>query len=117
MDKEDSCLVRMIHTEKVEQAKNTAFSSDDAERFAQLFKAFADKNRVRLLSALMQQEMCVCDIAAFLELSESAVSHQLRLLRTMNLVKNRREGTVLYYRLADDHVQQLLAIGLEHINE
>jgi len=65
----------------------------------------------------MTQEMCVCDIAAFLASSESAVSHQLRLLRTMNLVKNRREGTILYYRLADDHVKEIISTGLTHINE
>jgi DNA-binding transcriptional ArsR family regulator len=67
--------------------------------------------------ALAQQEMCVCDIAAFLEISESAVSHQLRYLRNMGFVKNRREGTVLYYRLVDNHVAEIIQKGLEHLRE
>lgn len=113
----DSCDVRIIHQERVERARKTALSSGNAERLAALFKAMADPNRLRLLSALVSQEMCVCDIAAFLEISESAVSHQLRYLRSLSLVRNRREGTVLYYRLADDHVQELIDVGLEHANE
>lgn len=116
-EKQETCLVRVIHSEKVERAQKVAASPDQAEQLASLYKAFADQNRVRLLTALAAQEMCVCDIAAFLELSESAVSHQLRLLRTLNLVKNRREGNILYYRLADAHVEALLSVGLEHINE
>ncbi len=82
-----------------------------------MFKIFADPSRLKILFALERQEMCVCDIAAFLGLTESAVSHQLRLLRTAKLVKNRREGTVLYYRLVDDHVKMLTDIGLIHIRE
>lgn len=113
----DSCDVRIIHQELVERAKENAVSPGSAERLATLFKALADPNRVRLLSALVTQEMCVCDIAAFLEMSESAVSHQLRYLRSLSLVRNRREGKVLYYRLADDHVQELIDVGLEHAGE
>jgi DNA-binding transcriptional ArsR family regulator len=67
--------------------------------------------------ALAKQEMCVCDLAAMLDVSESAVSHQLRLLRTLRLVTNRRQGTILYYSLADDHVSQLIQVALEHVNE
>jgi DNA-binding transcriptional ArsR family regulator len=69
------------------------------------------------LWALEKQEMCVCDLAAMLDVTESAVSHQLRLLRTLRLVVNRREGTILYYQLADEHVSQLIDIALEHIKE
>ncbi|WP_028583733.1 ArsR/SmtB family transcription factor [Desulfogranum mediterraneum] len=114
---EDRCAVRMIHGERVERARQTVISQERAARLAQLFKALGDPNRLRLLLALAEQEMCVCDLAAFLEVSESAVSHQLRLLRTIDLVRNRRSGTVLYYRLADDHVRELIATGLEHIDE
>ena len=89
----------------------------ECEQLSDMFKILADPSRLRILVALEHQEMCVCDIAAFLGLTESAVSHQLRLLRTAKLVKNRREGTVLYYRLVDDHVKMLTDIGLVHIRE
>lgn len=113
----DICETRIIHTERVDKAHETALSSDQGEQLAQFFKALSDPNRIRLLSALFSQEMCVCDIAAFLKSSESAVSHQLRLLRTTNLVKNRREGTVLYYRLADNHVKKIISTSLIHLKE
>ncbi len=111
------CYTRVIHTERVDKAKKEAIAHEDAKNLAAFFKTFGDPNRIRILTALMSQEMCVCDIAAFLESSESAVSHQLRLLRTMNLVKNRREGKVLYYQLADEHVKEIISTGLVHINE
>jgi DNA-binding transcriptional ArsR family regulator len=82
-----------------------------------LFKAFADPSRLRILHALRVEEMCVCDLSALLEISESAVSHQLRLLRTLRLVTNRRDGTVLYYRLLDAHVPELLDLALLHLRE
>lgn len=84
---------------------------------AALFKAMCDPNRLKILWALGDGEMCVCDLAALLESSESAVSHQLRLLRQMCLVSNRRQGPVLYYRLNDDHIYALIHIVLEHIRE
>ena len=113
----DKCETRIIHMEKVEQADSVAIGFAQAEKLATFFKAFGDPNRLRILSALFNQEMCVCDIAAFLKCSDSAASHQLRLLRTTNLVKNRREGTVLYYRLADGHMKEIIETGLIHINE
>ena len=85
--------------------------------WAELFKAMADPGRVQILMALDVQEMCVCDLAALLGVSESAASHQMRILRTMNLVKNRREGQVLYYRLVDDHVMQLVRVARDHVSE
>lgn len=113
----DSCEVRIIHTERVDKAYKIALTPLQSEQLAYFFKALSDPNRVRILSALFSQEMCVCDIAAFLKSSESAVSHQLRLLRTTNLVKNRREGTVLYYSLADDHVKKIITTSLVHLKE
>lgn len=113
----DKCDSRIIHIERVNRAIEEAINYEEAEELAQFFKAFSDPNRIRILTALMTQEMCVCDLAAFLQSSESAVSHQLRLLRTMNLVKNRREGTVLYYRLSDDHVKEIIHTGHTHIKE
>lgn len=114
---EDQCDIRIIHHEKVEKARASLLTADQLDDLSAFFKVFADQNRLRIVMALQEQEMCVCDIAAFLNISESAVSHQLRFLRTSGLVKNRREGTVLYYRLVDDHVSHLIRIGLEHVQE
>jgi DNA-binding transcriptional ArsR family regulator len=113
----DKCGCRIIHVQVVEDARAASLARNDYERLAQMFKIMADPSRLKILWALERQEMCVCDIAAFLEISESAVSHQLRLLRSARLVKNRREGTILYYRLVDDHVRMLTEIALNHIRE
>ena len=87
------------------------------EQIAELFKAFGDPTRVHILSLLMHQELCVTDIAEAVELSQSAISHQLRILKQMHLIKYRREGKNLLYSLADDHVRTILEMGLEHIME
>ena len=87
------------------------------ERIAELFKAFADPTRVQILSNLVERELCVTDIAEAVELSQSAVSHQLRILKQMYLIKYRREGKNILYSLADDHVRTILQMGLEHIME
>lgn len=113
----DKCETRVIHREKVQLAKDASLTNREVENLSLFFKAFADQSRLQILMALGNQEMCVCDIAAFLGISESAVSHQLRYLRTMGLVRKRREGTVLYYRLSDTHVNELIDTGLEHIRE
>ena len=85
------------------------------EQIAELFKGFADPTRVRILSLLQQQERCVTEIAEAVELSQSAVSHQLRILKQMHLIKFRRDGKNLWYSLADDHVKMILQMGLEHV--
>ncbi len=90
---------------------------DTLEQIAELFKGFADPTRVRILSLLQQEERCVTDIAEAVELSQSAVSHQLRILKQMHLIKFRREGKNLWYSLADDHVKTILQMGLEHVLE
>ncbi len=114
---QELCECRIIHDDKLSKARKSALSSETTEELCQTFKALGDVSRLRILWALEQQEMCVCDLAALLGITESAVSHQLRLLRTLRLVKNRREGTILYYRLADDHVSELVEIALEHVGE
>jgi ArsR family transcriptional regulator, lead/cadmium/zinc/bismuth-responsive transcriptional repressor len=86
-------------------------------RLASIFKVLGDPTRLRIVTALQGGEMCVCDLAAYLNLTESAVSHQLRRLRELNLIKNRREGQILFYSLDDDHVADLLKTGLEHVAE
>ena len=90
---------------------------ETVERIADLFKAFADPTRVQILSNLVEGELCVTDISEAVELSQSAVSHQLRILKQMHLVKYRREGKNLWYSLADDHVLTILQMGLEHVLE
>lgn len=87
------------------------------EQIADLFKGFADPTRVHILSLLEQQELCVTDIADAVELSQSAISHQLRILKQMHLIKYRREGKNILYSLADDHVKTILQMGLEHVLE
>lgn len=86
------------------------------ERIAELFKGFADVTRIQILMLLLDGEMCVGDIAQAVELTQSAISHQLRLLKQMHLIKYRREGKNILYSLADDHVQTIIQMGLEHIN-
>ncbi len=87
------------------------------EQIAELFKAFGDPTRVHILSLLVEQELCVGDIAQGVELSQSAISHQLRILKQMHLIKFRREGKNILYSLADDHVRTILQMGLEHVLE
>ncbi|MFZ5775391.1 MAG: ArsR/SmtB family transcription factor [Thermodesulfobacteriota bacterium] len=113
----EQCLCRIIHQDKVERARQAMPPTPEIEQLALLFKAVADQTRLRMLMALEAGEMCVCDLAALCGISESAVSHQLRLLRQLRLVTNRRQGPVLYYRLADDHVGQLITIALDHTRE
>ena len=87
------------------------------EQIAELFKGFADPTRVHILSLLSQQERCVTEIAEEVQLSQSAISHQLRILKQMHLIKYRRDGKNLWYSLADDHVKTILQMGLEHVLE
>ncbi len=87
------------------------------EQIADLFKGFADPTRVRILSLLQERELCVTEIAEAVQISQSAISHQLRILKQMHLIKFRREGKNIWYSLADDHVRTILQMGLEHVLE
>lgn len=87
------------------------------EELAQLYKIFADSSRVKILVALTQSEMCVGEISEFLSITQSAVSHQLRILKTSGLVKNRRNGKTIIYSLADEHIKAIIDCGMEHITE
>jgi DNA-binding transcriptional ArsR family regulator len=94
-----------------------ALGEDTVAALAETFRALGDPTRVRILHALAHAEICVCDLAATMNVSESAVSHQLRLLRSLRLVKSRREGRHIYYSLADQHIVRLVEQGLEHVQE
>lgn len=113
----DRCDINCIHEEAVADVRKIMIDEDIAGSLAGLFKALGDPTRVKILFALMNRELCVCDIAAVINASESSVSHQLRILRTLKLIKFRRDGKILYYSLADAHVEKLFAQGLEHVTE
>jgi len=111
------CEEETVHTEALREVKNHMPAEEKTFALADFYKAFADNTRVRILCALEQHEMCVCDIAALLGVSISGVSHQLRFLRDARLVKLRRAGKTVFYSLDDDHVRSILECGMEHISE
>lgn len=113
---EEGCQVKMVHLDRVRRAREDEPADNELARLADLYKAMGDPNRLRILLALRGGEMCVCDLAALTGASDSAVSHALRRLKDMALVKNRRDGQMLYYSLDDHHVTQLLAASLEHLH-
>lgn len=105
------------HEKEVTQLKCNMVKDETLYDVADLFKMFSDSTRVKILYVLFDREFCVCDIAALLEMSQSSISHQLRLLKQNRLVKSRREGKSSYYSLADDHVKMIINQGLEHVEE
>lgn len=116
MEKQHMCDCDMIHEEIVEVTRSRMQQEQEYQDLAALFKMFGDGTRVKILHALELHEMCVCDLAALLGMTKSAISHQLKALRLSNLVKSRRDGQVIYYSLADDHVKYILDIGFDHIH-
>ena len=110
------CDCDMIHEKVVENTRSRMGEEAEYLDLAALFKMFGDGTRVKILHALELNEMCVCDLAALLGMTKSAISHQLKALRLSNLVKSRRDGQVIYYSLADDHVKYILDIGFDHIH-
>ena len=111
----DLCAETIIDEDKVHQAERALLDGLSATHLAATFKALADPTRVRIVSILAQTELCVCDLAATLGMTQSAVSHQLRLMRDLRLVKSRKEGRLVYYALDDEHIRDLFQRGLEHI--
>lgn len=112
-----SCAESLVHLENVRQVQPEILPTEKAQRMAEFFSALSDPHRLKLLSALAQQELCVCDLAAAVKMGESAVSHQLRVLRSQHLVKYRRQGRNVCYSLADDHVMALYREVAEHLDE
>ena len=117
MDHLDCCQETQTHPSRIETVKKLLPADEVLYDLAELFKIFGDSTRIKLLYALYESELCVCDIAKLMEVTQSAVSHQLRVLKNSKLVKFRREGKTVYYSLADDHVIHILAQGMEHILE
>jgi len=113
----ERCDCDVIHEDVVNEVKSKMPEEESLYDLAELFKVFGDSTRIKILWALDEAEMCVCDIAVLLNMTQSAISHQLRVLKQANLVKNRKEGKVVYYSLDDDHVKNIFDQGLIHINE
>lgn len=110
-----ACEETVIHEEEVLAASRSLIDARTAERLSMIFSALADPTRLRMISALSEHELCVCDLAVVLGMTQSAVSHQLRLLRNLNLVRYRKEGRIVYYMLDDEHIRELYDRGFEHI--
>lgn len=113
----ERCDCDVIHENVVDAVKQLMLEEETLYDLAELFKIFGDSTRIKILWALEEAEMCGCDIAYLLNLTQSAVSHQLRILKQSNLVKSRREGKIIFYSLSDEHVKQIFEQGLKHINE
>lgn len=113
----EQCDVTIIHEDVVTAARRQMPKEETLYDLAELFKVFGDTTRVRILCALFESEMCVCDISALLNMSHSSISHQLRVLKSAKLVRYRREGKVVYYSLDDEHVKHIFDQGLAHVTE
>lgn len=113
----DLCDIAHLHPARVAELRATLVSQDAVFDLAETFRALGDPTRVRILDALTHGELCVCDLAALVRMSESAVSHQLRLLRTMRLVRPRRDGRMVFYALDDRHIITLFRMALRHVQE
>ncbi len=113
----DTCDCNIIHQDIVDAVRSAMPDDDTLMDVADIFKLFSDSTRVKIMCALMSSEMCVCDISALLGMTKSSVSHQLRILKQADLVRNRKAGRVVYYSLADEHVRTIFASGLEHATE
>lgn len=118
IDKEvEICDCCEVHENLLQIVNETIPEENELYDLAELFKVFGDTTRVKILYALFEAELCVCDMAELLGLTQTAVSHQLRVLKNNKLVKFRREGKNIYYSLSDDHVRRILDQGMEHVNE
>lgn len=112
---EDICGEKCINEKKVVETAKSLPPQDDIVEMAGIFKALSDPTRLKIVLAVLTQEHCVCDIAVLCNQTDSAISHQLRLLRTMKILKNRREGKIIYYTIVDDHVVSLINMSLDHV--
>lgn len=111
------CETTEVHEDLLKIVRDTMPEETELYDLAELFKVFGDSTRIRILFVLFEAEVCVCDLAQALNMTQSAISHQLRILKQNKLVKNRREGKSIFYSLADDHVRTIISMGREHIEE
>lgn len=117
-EKENMCCDAVeVHEELLKIVNETMPDETELYDLAELFKVFGDSTRIRILFVLFEAEVCVCDLAKVLNMTQSAISHQLRILKQNKLVKSRREGKSIFYSLADDHVRTIIAQGRQHIEE
>ena len=117
MNEAPSCEYMHIHFDIVSLVLKDMPDEETLYKLSELYKLFGDKTRIRILYVLLKREMCVCDIAKLLNMTISAISHQLKILKQASLVKFRRDGKTVFYSLADDHVKTILNNGMEHIEE
>ena len=117
MEPVETCEEKTIHPEQVDSVVKDLPPDEMLFDLAELFKIFGYSTRIKILYVLFEAELCVCDIAAVLGMSQSAISHQLRTIKQARLVKNRREGKTIYYSLADDHVKTIIGMAIEHLEE
>lgn len=113
----ECCEVPHTHIEAIDKVEANMPDEETMRGLADFYKVFGDTTRIKILYTLLQSELCVCDLAEVLHMTQSAISHQLRVLKQMKLVKNRREGKTVFYSLSDDHIQTILSQGMEHIAE
>ncbi len=113
----ECCDTLAVHNEILNEIQQKMPEENVLKDLADFYKVFGDATRIRILYVLLQHEVCVCDLAEILEMTQSAISHQLRILKQMKLVKNRREGKTVFYSLADGHIQNIISQGMEHIAE
>ncbi len=113
----ECCDITCVHKDMIQKVKEILPKEDLLKELADFYKVFGEATRVKILCVLLESEMCVCDLAELLDMTQSAISHQLRVLKQMKLVKNRREGKTVYYSLADGHIQNIISQGMEHIQE
>ena len=113
----ETCGFLHVHAHKVQQVREQLPDDDTLNSLADLFKVFGDSTRIRILYVLLEDEVCVCDLAQLIGMTQSAVSHQLRILKQARLIKSRRDGKTVFYSLADEHVSTLLRQATDHIEE
>ena len=113
----ETCNCTVIHEDIIKKVKKSIPKEETLYELSELFKVFGDATRIKIICALFQSEMCVCDIACLLQMTQSAISHQLRVLKSARLVKYKKDGKVVYYSLDDEHVKHIFDQGLIHINE
>lgn len=115
--KEEVCEEIFVHKDKVASARKAIYNDQQTMGLSEIFKVLSDPTRLRIVFALSKEELCVCDIAALLQMTDSAISHQLRLLKTLRLVKYRKKGKMAYYSLDDEHIEDVIRIALRHVGE